>query len=189
MFEFSELLSILKNYSYGTNVVIDEKANDGKAKLELSSQNPLFAISLSHKMSIKVFKHQKVADWIVIEFLDETFKSVNLHLIELKRTITDSSWAKAKEQLKGALEHSFLLKGLFEYKIEEIFCYTAYVNDNLSTRDTTNPVLLKNSLGNHQQSSSLDWNSNEINIHNKWLQHKKIQLELVGDTGKGVYSI
>ena len=174
-------------YQFSQKVILDEKENDGKVKLELKSKNNLFAISLSHKDKIKIFKNQKVADWVVLEFLNEN--EVYLHLLELKRTITISSWQKIKEQLKGAYEHSFLLKGLFNYKIKEIFCYSAYVNDNLSLQNTTNPILLKNSLGNNIQTSAIDWSNETINIHDMSVSHKKIKLNLVGDIGKGVYNI
>ena len=170
-------------YQYSKSVILDERENDGKAELKLNSKNRLFAISLSHKDKIKIFKHKKVADWIVIEFLDK--EKVNLHLFELKRTITINSWQKIKEQLKGAYQHSFLLRGLFEYKIDKIYGYSVYVNDNLTLSNTTNPIHLKNSLGNKKQTSAIDWNSDIINISNLDIEHRKIKLDLVGDIGKG----
>ena len=114
MFEFNEVLKWISGnmYQYNTKVILNEKENDGEAELEFISNNKLFAISLSHKNKIKIFKHQKVADWIVIEFINQSL--VNLHIIELKRTLRDSTWQKVKEKFKGALKNSFLLKGLFE---------------------------------------------------------------------------
>jgi hypothetical protein len=189
MSDFNAILNWMdKNkYQYSTKIVLDEKENDGKVKLEIISKNKLFAISLSHKSKIKIFKNQKVADWIVVEFLID--KQINLHLIELKRTITTSSWQKIKEQLKGAYEHSFLLKGLFDYEINEIFCYSAYVYDKLNNINTTNPIFLKNSLGDKSQTSAVDWENNKINIHNLSVFHKKIVLELINDIGTGVYNL
>jgi len=189
MSNFSAVLNwIDKNkYQYSNKIVLDEKENDGKAELEIISKNRLFAISLSHKNKIKVFKNQKVADWIVVEFLNDN--QINLHLIELKRTITTSHWQKIKEQLKGAYEHSFLLKGLFDYEINEIFCYSAYVYDKLNNLNTTNPVFLRNSLGNKSQTSAIDWNNDKINIHNLSVSHKKIKLKLIDDIGKEVYEL
>ena len=192
MFSYQEILQLLQKYKVGKNIIVEEKAEDGKAELKLDSDNNLFAISLSHKDSIKVFKHQKVADWIILEFLDDTYKKVNLHLIELKRTITDGTWQKIKEQLKGAYEHSFLLKGLFDYEIGNIICYSAYIYDKLvstNLNNTTNPVLLKATLGNTAKTSSIDWNNDKINFHNLNIFHKKIKLDLDNDIGKGSFRI
>lgn len=177
----------INKYQYSKEVILYEKENDGKAELKFSSKNKLFAISLSHKNKISVFKHQKVADWIVLEFLDDDH--INLHLIELKKTITTANWQKIKEQLKGAYEHSFLLKGLFDYKINKIFCYSAYIHDKFDNVNTANLILLKNSIGNRSQTSAIDWNKNKISIHNLIVPHIKIKLQLGNDgIGQGSYN-
>ncbi len=176
-----------RKYQYSKEVILYEKEKEGKAELKFISENNLFAISLSHKNKISVFKHQKVADWIVLEFLDDDY--VNLHLIELKRTISTGRWQEIKEQLKGAYEHSFLLKGLFDYKINKIFCYSAYINDKFgNVENTANPVLLKNSVGNRSQTSAIDWNKNKISIHDLSVSHIKIKLKLdKNNIGQGSY--
>lgn len=189
MFNYNEVLDILDKYKDGKSFILEEKAEDGKAQLSINSDNKLFAISLSHKNNISVFKNKKVADWIVLEFLDDTFKNINLHLLELKRSITDSSWQKVKEQFKGAYEHSFLLKGLFDYKINNVICYSVFVYDKLKLETTTNPILLKASLGNNNKTSSRDWNSSAIMIHNMNISHIKIPLNLVNEIGRGSYKI
>lgn len=188
-FKFHEVLQMLNQYKNGNIVFIDENAEDGKAELELSSHNLLFAISLSNKNRIKVFKHQQVADWIVIEFMDNEYSNINLHIIEIKRTITESSWSKTKLQFKGGLEHSFLLKGLFDYKIKNIYLYTAYVNVRLHTTNTTNPALLKSTVGTYQQTSSVDWNNSQIHIDMGTFNHKKIELSLNENIAKGSYRL
>jgi len=188
-FKFHEVLQMLNQYKNGNIVLIDENAEDGKAELELSSHNLLFAISLSNKNRIKVFKHQQVADWIVIEFMDNEYSNINLHIIEIKRTITESSWSKTKLQFKGGLEHSFLLKGLFDYKIKNIYLYTAYVNVRLHTTNTTNPALLKSTVGTYQQTSSVDWNNSQIHIDMGTFNHKKIELSLNENLSKGSYRL
>lgn len=189
MIDFNDVLNWLdKNkYQYSKKIILDEKENEGRAELVLSSKNNLFAISLSNKDRITVFKNKKVADWIVLEFVNEM--EVNLHLIELKRTITASSWTKIKAQLKGAFEHSFLLKGLFNYEIKQIFSYSAYIYDKLDTINTTNPVLLKNSVGNKKQTSAIDWSNDRIEIHGIDVYHKKIELSLEDDIAKGIYKL
>jgi len=191
-FSYKEVLKILDKYKNGKSFILDEKEDSGKIKLNINSNNNLFAISLSHKNSISVFKHNKVADWIVLEFLDDSCQNINLHLFELKRTITDSSWQRIKEQFKGAYEHSFLLKGLFNYKINSVICYSAFIYDKLKLQNTPNPVSLRQSSGNNKKSSNLDWNNETVRFYNnkiQYIKHKKISLILDGTTGKGSYTI
>jgi len=187
MFEKETILKILQNFKEGNQLVLEEKEDDGKAELAIVSNNYIFAISLSHQNKIKAFKHQKVADWIVLEFLNS--KEVVLHLIELKRSIKTNSWQKIKEQFKGAYEHSALLKGLFDYEIKDVICYSAYVFDKLNLESTSNPILLKNSLGNDEYKSAIDWKKEKISMHNIDFLHVKIELNLENGIGKGCYQI
>ena len=187
MFSFDEKILWLdeNKYQYKHSVSLCETAKDGKAILHINSTNKLFAISLSHKGAIKVFKHKNVADWIVLEFLD--YNEINLHLIELKRTITADKWEQVKKQFLGALQHSFLLQGLFGYNLKNVILYTAFVNNKFDIKNTTNPTLLKFSLGTNEKSSAVDWGKDKIMILNKRFQHKKIKLNLQEDIGVGEY--
>ncbi len=180
-FSFREKLEWLdKNkYYYNTTIILKEKEESGKTELEFSSRNRLFGISLSKSNRISVFKRQKVADWIIIEFLDNNSR-INLHIVELKRTVDEWSWLKIKKQFEGALQHSYLLKGLFSYEINGINFYTAYVNDNLKPETTPNPVNLKDIL---------DWGRERIIVLGRQFLHKEIKLELEDGVAKGIYKI
>lgn len=176
-------------YQFGNNVELTETAEDGEALLRLISKNNLFAISLSGNNRIVVFHHKKVADWIVVEFLNDN--KINLHIIELKRTIRETAWQKIKEQFLGAYEHSYLLKGVFDSKINNILLYTAFVHDRLDTLNTSNPVTLKATNGNNNKTSALDWNKDTIKIKEQKFRHIKIKLNLdsSNDIGIGEYEI
>lgn len=171
-------------YQFGNNVELTETAKDGKALLRLISKNNLFAISLSGKNKIVVFHHKKVADWIVVEFLNDN--KINLHIIELKRTIKETKWQEIKEQFLGAYEHSYLLKGVFDSKINNILLYTAFVYDKLNTLNTPNLVTLKATNGNNNKTSALDWNKDTIKIKEQKFRHIKIKLNLDSSNGIGI---
>jgi len=171
-------------YQFGNNVELTETAENGKALLRLISKNNLFAISLSGNNRIVVFHHKKVADWIVVEFLNDN--KINLHIIELKRTIKETKWQEIKEQFLGAYEHSYLLKGVFDSKINNILLYTAFVYDKLNTLNTSNPVTLKATNGNNNKTSALDWNKDTIKIKEQKFRHIKIKLNLDSSNGIGI---
>jgi len=171
-------------YQFGNNVELTETAEDGEALLRLISKNNLFAISLSGNNRIVVFHHKKVADWIVVEFLNDN--KINLHIIELKRTIKETKWQEIKEQFLGAYEHSYLLKGVFDSKINNILLYTAFVYDKLNTLNTPNLVTLKATNGNNNKTSALDWNKDTIKIKEQKFRHIKIKLNLDSSNGIGI---
>ena len=176
-------------YQFDKEVNLYETTQDGRASLILKSKNTLFAISLSHKNKIVVFNHKQVADWIVVEFLDD--HKINLHIIELKRTITETTWQKVKSQFLGAYEHSYLLKGVFNYEVNEILLYTAFVKDESNLLNTTNPVMLKSTNGSSDKTSAIDWTKDAIKIkeEEKEFKHVKIKLNLKKDISTGEYEI
>jgi len=174
-------------YQFDKEVNLYETTQNGRASLILKSKNTLFAISLSHKNKIVVFNHKQVADWIVVEFLDNN--KINLHIIELKRTITETTWQKVKSQFLGAYEHSYLLKGVFNYEVNEILLYTAFVKDESNLLNTTNPVMLKSTNGSSDKTSAIDWTKNVIKIKEQKFRHIKIELNLDKKVGIGEYEI
>ena len=58
--------------------------------------------------------------------------------------------------------------------------------DTLDNKNTTNPILLKATLGTTQKTSAIDWSNRKINILNREFEHIKIQLD---SDGKGRFSL
>ena len=185
-FSFKERLEwIGKNhYKKSNEVVVEEKEEQGRAEVVFRSDNELMYISLSRNNSLKYINYNEVADGTVVEFLDES--SVNLHVVECKKTITEQKWEKVKRQLKGGLVNSFGLCGLLNKSISKVVFYTAFREDKLDSINTTNPVLLKATIGTKQKTSAIDWNSSKVSILNKDFEHIKIKLD---SDGLGRYSV
>ena len=125
-----------------------------------------------------------MADATVCKFLDDT--SIELHIVECKRTLTTKNWEKVKVQFKGGIQNSYGLCGILNKSLSKVVFYTVFREDKIDILNTTNPILLKATLGTTQKTSALDWKSSKINILNREFEHIKIPLD--GD-GKGTYSL
>ncbi len=182
-FDFEERLKFLaKNkYEKSKSVKVEEIEEAGKAEVLFSSlSNELLSISLSQKNSLKYINYTQVADGTVVEFLSNN--EANIHIVECKKSINEEKWEQVKNQLRGGIVNSLALCGILNQNIRDIFLYTAFRNENFRKENSTNPVLLKATLGTNQKSSSLDWDDNEIKILKKDFSHTKIRLN---DDGYG----
>lgn len=180
---FEERLKFIsKNeYQIAKNVKVEEKEEAGKAEVLFSSTtNVLMSISLSQENRLKYINYSEVADGTVVELLEND--KINLHIVECKKSVNEEKWEKVKNQLRGGIVNSLALGGVLNKSIKNIFLYTAFRNESFKKENSTNPVLLKATLGTNQKSSSLDWNDESIKILKNYFKHIKIQLD---DNGYG----
>lgn len=185
-FSFEERLDWIYSdyYEFGNQVKVVEKNESGKAEVLFESSNDLLAICLSEENRLKYLKIANVADGTVCKFLDDT--SIELHIVECKRTINTKNWEKVKLQFKGGIQNSYGLSGVLNKSVSKVVFYTAFREDKLDNINTTNPILIKATLGTKQKTSSQDWKSSKINILNREFEHIKISLD---SDGKGTYSL
>lgn len=163
--------------------VVEEKQNGGDEAVKIKSDRELLILPNESFRSCFI-SDRKCADVLVCETLDD--KSICFHIIELKRTIRDSSWNKVKDQFRSSIKHAFSVGGYLEScEVKKINVYTAFRYDKLKTQATPNPILLKNEIGKNP-SSSIDWNSRNLKLLGKNMLHKKIQLD---EDGCGVLKI
>jgi len=102
---------------YDNTVSVEEKVEEGKAKVVFTAETKLLSISVSHRNRLNYLRQQKVADGTICKFSDN---SIELHIVECKKTIKPASWFKAKEQFEGALLNSIALNGLLNLNISKI---------------------------------------------------------------------
>lgn len=139
------------------------------------SRNAIFIEKLEEE--INIFSCGKCADYIILEFLEKG--EFNIHILELKQTITKKSWKNIKEQFWGAYLRMFSIIPFYFEEIknmQSILFYTIYVNDKLS-KDI---ILDRYNLYNIE-SEYLDWIKSkniEIGLITKEkFKHKKINVE------------
>jgi len=181
-YSFEERLDwIYSNYyETGKQVKVVEKNESGKAEVLFNSNNELLAICLSEDNRLKYLKTANVADGTVCEFVNES--EIILHIAECKRTINTKNWEKVKLQFRGGIQNSYGLCGVLNKSVSKVVFYTAFREDKLNTRNTTNPILLKATLGTKEKTSAIDWNQTKISILDREFEHIKIQLD---SDGKG----
>jgi len=185
-FNFEERLNWIYSdyYEFGCEAKVIEKNEEGKAEIIFSSSDNFLSICLSEENRLKYLKRANVADGTVCKFIDDN--TLELHIVECKRTINTKNWEKVKLQFEGGLINSYGLCGILDKKVAKIIFYTAYKNNKMDTLNTTNPILLKATLGNNQKSSAMDWKSKYVRIQNREFEHIKIELD---SNGKGEFSL
>lgn len=164
---------------YGQNVTVVEPSAEGEAEVCITADNALLLVKTTEKNALGYLRQKKVADGTVCEFVSDT--SVNLHLIECKRTVKAGNWEHVKEQFQGALLNAFAVCGLLNVKdIREIRLYTAYRNDRLSAENSANPTLMKMQVGSRQPAMAQDWQDGAVRVLNHLCTHQKILLDTDG---------
>lgn len=162
-------------------VCVEEHMGDERVKLTIHAQDA-WMFRPEGNDRFPYLKNQKCADIVILERKADHWI---LHIIECKRSVSDSRWVRIKEQFEGALLRIQAILGVLGIQEwSEVKFYTAYENgfDPLRTK---NPALLKNITG---KSSLLDWDSGKIDILSlKNCIHRKIQLNSDG-TGTALIS-
>ncbi|MEO5333220.1 MAG: hypothetical protein H7839_14485 [Magnetococcus sp. YQC-5] len=122
-------------------IVIKEKAAEGKATLLLKVARRCLALHDADTRKISYLKNQKVADCIMLELEGE--RAVALHVFELKRTITSKTWPSIQTQFSGAFHNALGLLGVLGLAVpEKIFFYAAFCRDNLVTAPVSSKMLI-----------------------------------------------
>lgn len=185
-FSFEERLSWLdkQHCHYNKTVKVIEKSKEGEAEILFNSPSNVLSAFLSEGNRLKYLNKQQVADRTICVFDNN---EVELHIIELKKSVTDAKWSQTKQQFEGGLINSFGLSGILNQQVSKVVFYTAFRNDLMQDFSrTTNPILLKATIGNTQKTSSIDWKDTKVKILGREFEHIKIQLD---NQGKGSYSL
>lgn len=183
-FSFEKRISWLKSdhFSYGKQVIVIEKEEEGLAQVEVISHNgnDLCLVKTTQKNRLQYLKCQKVADGTLCEILDN--QTTRLHLIECKKTISLSSWIKAINQFEGGLLNLFAVCGVLGLtKVVDVTVYTAYQNNKLDPDKITDPVLLKNKSGSSDPTVYQQWLDNSVLMQGEFFTHIPIMLDQSGN--------
>ena len=165
-----------------TEFDLEEISTEGRANLICTLAQYSIAFSKVDEHKFPYIMHKKCADAIV--FTKHDHDNWSLKVIEFKKTMSNSNWVKSKEQFKGAILNSFAISGFLGIrKFETIEVYSAFREDKLTVRDTVNPVLLKQLVGEPPQDKLEDWKHGYVRIDfsDEKLPHKKIHLDSEGN--------
>lgn len=110
-------------------VYLTVSSSEGKAELTVELSKPALAFKKLNEKRLKYFNCQNSADHILFLVTDVGWE---LHVIEMKRTVTPSKWLLIKEQFKGAMLNGICLAAFLGIKIIKINLYTAFRNNEVN---------------------------------------------------------
>lgn len=168
-------------------IVEVNEAGAGKAIFRLKDK----AIHIRHHKNcppINWLTIRKCADGAIVVYNGD---AIVLHVVELKKTVSEGKWSDMKAQYEGMIYNSLaILAVLGLEKPSSIVCHVAYELDKISAQAAANSVLIKFPVGGTKPiGGALDWLKSKVTLANfGGLQLRKIHREGEG-VGVGDLSI
>jgi hypothetical protein len=143
-----------------------------------------------------ILKNQKCADIVIWQWNQNCWQ---LYILEIKRTVGRSVWAKIKNQFLGAYRLCRILAAVLDIEFETVQFYTVFVNDRINTDSNTDdsdntdfpePEL---NIPDNNLLPKTEWNSTHIQFNDYgWMQnytdrryqHTKLHIT---DTSNGIH--
>ena len=130
---------------------LDEKAEDGCARINLSSRFPCLHVRHMDKWVFPVLKNKRCADHLVLVY-DSGRNAWGLHIFEMTTTVSNSKWRdKILPQFSGGLANAYAISGVLQIPLfSSITAHCCYRFDG----NRTSTVERKIETG---KSAGLDW--------------------------------
>lgn len=169
----------------GGTLYVSEQDKAGEAKLTVHCSSEAVAFTIKPGKGFTYLQRKNTPDGIVL--MKNKEQNWELHIFECKKTVSESSWDKAKRQFEGGILHAYMLRGLLDLPpFSKICLYTVYRYDKL-LKQTTNPSLLRQPVGLPvTRQPYKEWEDGSIFILNTKIPHRRIQLN---DSGEGEYQL
>lgn len=170
------------------SIIIKETVTEGRAEIILELENPCIGFKKLAECRLRYFQCQQCADYVLFELVNNAWY---LHIFELKRSVTSSSWNKAKQQFLGGLLNALCIAGYLgiTIKSENVKIYTCYRNDKIA--EPSEPIELRVKIGNREKNAAInDWFESSITINayeSITCEHVKVQLDK--ETGEGLLQL
>ncbi len=138
MKERLELFNYIEGKGDGNSVAVSddefllvENAREGLTSLTVKLNNKSILFPHADSSKISWYKNRKCADNIVLSFSES---GVHVHIFEIKRTVTSTTWEDIKKQFSGAMIYAAGLMGVFgeKYDVQNVSVHTAYLHDRLT---------------------------------------------------------
>lgn len=154
--------------------LLQETEPEGRVALLLQVSQRCLVLHNAKKNKMIFLKNQQVADFMIIELNHD--KAVAIHIFELKKTISSSSWKKIQQQFEGAFYNTLGILGVLDLDVPEKVCfYSAFDKNKLATAPILRKVKSEGSIPENARMVN-DWDQKTITI--AWITnapHKKIQ--------------
>jgi hypothetical protein len=183
---------------------VREMERDGRAEVLLSP--PGDSLCVEWKIQSKIFgflTDARIADGAFFVLAGDD--TVEAHIIECKRTVTQDAWSNAKQQMRSTLLRLRALAGVLGVEITRAVCYTAFCEDELSPDSLPEPAELKIPVGDEDPATPMDaidlevvrrqfdWEHASVHLPDLAtpMPHRKLLLniDLSDGMGKGTFSL
>lgn len=166
-----------------TSAVVEETDELGKATVEFTFTGP--GLRFSQPDASGKFNWLSSKENCDGVFLIFDGRAMILHLVELKRKITQSSWEKASGQFRADYLRARALLAVLGHSPDcDVVAHISFRTDDLSPRLTPTPFLHKTQVGEAPSEEPLasvtEWVSGEIDLHGKNARVNKIQQDADG---------
>lgn len=160
-------------------VVVEEKAKDGRAKIHCRFPQGFRVISWMHEPGdFKPIASDKNADGPMLVVRPDGM--LEAHVMECKQTVSASEWRKALQQLEWTVLRLLAIAGALHERVQRVVLYTAFRKDELSFDGSPDAVLFDLPLGDEENTIARrdrSWMSNDISLPG-WsspFHHEKVQ--------------
>lgn len=178
---------LCKSYNSGATFDVKEKIESGKACIQITTPLPCIHIRDLDKSKYGLLSLQKCADHVILKYSTANV-SWDLHIIELKRTISRNKWETTiTHQFHGALMNAFALCGILHIppeNIRNIYVHCGY------RRNTSQDSLVEQKLPLGESARSMDWLTEPLMFD--YLPGQKIiniAIQLDKENGEATFSL
>lgn len=179
-------------------VVVEEKEKGGIARVRfiLPVGRPCIQWHIGGSHLFRILKEESAADGLfMLQTLDDFWEA---HIVECKKTVSDQTWKKARQQMRWTLARLRALSGILGFSVSSVVCYTAYREERQSPGRALNSTDFKLGVGVPESSSNAStipfsfrrqWQDGMIVLEGVegQLVHRRIELDPV--TGFSEYDV
>ncbi|WP_139491722.1 hypothetical protein [Brevibacillus dissolubilis] len=171
-------------------LILKEVNEEGRAEVHFcTDHNELYSFRLEGNNKFPYLTNQKCADGIILELRQEQWF---LHVIEFKKTMKKDIWNKTKVQYEGAVLRMHAIMGILGIeKLDGIYFYSAFRNNDFEPKESTSPVLMRQLERRENLSTTVElreWFDEKITVLSlKDMPLQKIRLDK--ETGRGMVQL
>lgn len=189
--------SLYELISPPNRVVVREMNERGEAHIEISYPDSSHCIAwyLEKTGYFQFLEGDKAADGVF--FVCHTDSRIDVHIIECKRTITNSTWAQAKKQLQESLTKVLAIAGVLGIEIDNVCLGAAFRDNRLDSAQYPEPRTGVDLLGEATLDSEMtaragelkEWRTGQVKLRGFAKPFPLVKIQLDTSTGRGTYAL
>lgn len=178
-------------------VVVREMNEGGEAHIEISYPDGAHCITwyLEKTGYFQFLEGDKAADGIF--FVCHADARIEVHIIECKKTMTNSSWAQAKKQIQESLTKVLAIAGVLGIDIDNVCLGAAFRENRLDSDEYPEPRTGAGPLDGARHSDDTiarardlaEWRTGHVKFRGFAKPFPLAKIQLDAETGRGNYAL